>query len=97
MNDKDFSEVVACFKEAAQIKSVAEKPARIIETDPPAIKAVRMGLNLAQKEFAEMFGVSLSMVQNWELGKRKPDGPAKALLTVAAKNPQAVLDALLSC
>jgi len=96
MNDKDFSEVVACFKEAGQIKSVAEKPDRICEINPPAIKAVRAKLHLAQKEFAVMIGVSLAMLQSWEQGKSAPDGAAKALLKVATHNPQAVLDALNS-
>ena len=94
MNDKDFSEVVACFKEAGQIKSADGKPARVCGTDPPAIKAVRAQMHLAQKEFAVLLGVSLSMLQSWEQGKSEPDGAAKALLTVAAKNPGAVMDAL---
>jgi uncharacterized protein with PIN domain len=33
-------------------------------------------------------------LQNWEQGRRKPEGPAKALLRIASKNPGAVLDAL---
>jgi putative transcriptional regulator len=94
MNDKDFSEVVACFKEAGQIKSVVEKPDGICEINPPAIKAVRTKLHLVQKDFAAMIGVSLSMLQSWEQGKSAPDGPAKALLTVAVKNPQAFMTAL---
>ena len=28
------------------------------------------------------------------VGRRKPEGPAKALLRIASKNPSAVLDAL---
>jgi putative transcriptional regulator len=41
-----------------------------------------------------MIGVSVRTLQNWEQGRRKPDGPAKALLHVASKNPKAVLEAL---
>ena len=96
MNDKDFSEVVACFKEAGQLKSAVEKPCKVSEINPTAIKAVRSKLHLAQKEFAVMIGVSLGMLQSWEQGKSAPDGPAKALLKVAVKNPQAVMDALCS-
>jgi putative transcriptional regulator len=43
-----------------------------------------------------MIGVSTSTLQNWEQGRRKPDGPAKALLKVASQNPEAVLEALHS-
>ena len=41
-------------------------------------------------EFALMIGVSVSTLQNWEQGRRNPDGPARALLKVASENPEAV-------
>jgi putative transcriptional regulator len=43
-----------------------------------------------------MIGVSKGTLQNWEQGRREPDGPARALLHIADKNPKAVLDALHS-
>ena len=51
-------------------------------------------LRKSQSEFALMIGVSVSTLQNWEQGRRQPDGPARALLTVAAKNPEVVAAAL---
>jgi len=33
-------------------------------------------------------------IQNWEQGRRKPNGPARALLQVAKHDPKAVLEAL---
>ncbi|MEE8513866.1 MAG: helix-turn-helix domain-containing protein, partial [Gammaproteobacteria bacterium] len=60
------------------------------------IREVRKKLNLSQSEFALMIGVSLSTLQNWEQGRRRPEGPAQALLKVAASNPKAVIDALAS-
>lgn len=62
--------------------------------NPPEIKNIRKKLNISQNEFAMMIGVSVRTLQNWEQGRREPDGPAKALLQIASKNPQAVLDAL---
>jgi putative transcriptional regulator len=41
-----------------------------------------------------MIGVSVRTLQNWEQGRRQPEGPAKALLRIASKNPSAVLEAL---
>jgi putative transcriptional regulator len=41
-----------------------------------------------------MIGVSVSTLRNWEQGRRVPEGPAQALLRVAAENPQAVIEAL---
>lgn len=96
MNDKDFSEIVACFKEASQSGSDTKKPAGTSELDPTSVKAIRTGLGLTQKKFAAMIGISVAMLQGWEKGNARPDGPAQALLQVAAKHPKAVLDALQS-
>jgi putative transcriptional regulator len=41
-----------------------------------------------------MIGVSISTLQNWEQGRRRPVGPARALLKVAAASPKAVAAAL---
>ncbi len=46
------------------------------------------------REFALMIGVSVATLRNWEQGRRTPDGPALALLRVAAKNPVVVANAL---
>ena len=96
MNDTDFAKLLASVKEAGQIRSGRKKPSRVFSIDPPAIKAVRGKLHLSQSEFALMIGVSVATLQNWEQGRREPDGPAKALLKVAAKNPRAIMDALHS-
>ena len=65
-----------------------------IKIKPPEIKTVREKLNVSLSEFALMIGVSVRTLQNWEQGRRKPEGPAKALLRIASKNPRAVPDAL---
>jgi putative transcriptional regulator len=51
-------------------------------------------LQQSQSEFALMIGVSVATLQNWEQGRRKPEGPARALLQVALRNPEAVKAAL---
>ena len=61
---------------------------------PHDIKAIRHGLSKSQAEFARMIGVSVSTLQNWEQGRRHPEGPARALLRVTAENPDAVAHAL---
>ncbi len=60
----------------------------------PNIQAIRTKLNVSQNEFALMLGVSPRTLQNWEQGRREPEGSARALLIVAQKNPKAVLEAL---
>ena len=39
-----------------------------------------------------MIGISVKTLRNWEQGRRKPEGPARVLLQVAAKHPEAVWD-----
>jgi DNA-binding transcriptional regulator YiaG len=56
------------------------------------IKQIRSGYQLSQGEFAALLGISVATLQNWEQGRRTPDGPAKILLQVAAKHPDAVWD-----
>ena len=94
MKQKDFEKLVASIKEAGEIKARHREPSRVFEIKPPEIKTVREKLNVSQNDFALMIGVSVRTLQNWEQGRRKPEGPAKALLRVAARNPNAVFDAL---
>lgn len=70
------------------------KPARVFTFRPADIKLIRLKLGKSQSGFALMIGVSLGTLQNWEQGRRMPEGPARALLKVAADNPKAVADAL---
>ncbi|MBI9083303.1 MAG: helix-turn-helix domain-containing protein [Desulfobacterales bacterium] len=94
MKDEHFEKVVASIREAGDIKVGKKAPSRTYEIKPPEIKMVREKLDVSQTEFALMIGVSVRTLQNWEQGRRSPDGPAKALLRIASKNPGAVLDAL---
>ena len=61
---------------------------------PDDVREIRYKLGQSQTEFAAMIGVTVPTVQSWEEGKRLPDGPALALLRVAAKNPKIVAKAL---
>lgn len=94
MNKKDFTNLVESIKQSGQIKKGHLRPGRVFDFSPLDIKDIRKKLHKSQREFALMIGVSLSTLQNWEQGRRKPVGPAKALLKVAAENPEAVEKAL---
>jgi putative transcriptional regulator len=94
MKNAHFEKLVASVKEAGEIKAGRKSPSRMYEIKAPEIKTVREKLNVSQSEFALLIGVSVRTLQNWEQGRRKPEGPAKALLRIASKNPGAVLDAL---
>jgi putative transcriptional regulator len=94
MKTENFEKLVASIKEAGEIKAGRKAPSRVYEIMPPEIKSVREKLHVSQNEFALMIGVSVRTLQNWEQGRRKPEGPAKALLRIASRNPSVVLDAL---
>ncbi|MGH8677713.1 MAG: helix-turn-helix domain-containing protein, partial [Burkholderiales bacterium] len=58
------------------------------------VPAIRKELGLSQPEFAGFMGVSLGTLRNWEQERREPQGPARALLLVASKQPAAVRAAI---
>lgn len=66
----------------------------VVEVPAVDVRAARKRLGMTQRVFARSFGVSLDTLRNWEQGRRRPDGPARVLLAVIEKNPDAVLDAL---
>lgn len=96
MKKSDFGKLIESIKEAGEIKTGKKKPSRTFIYEKPNIKAIRKRLQVSQSEFALMIGVSKDTLQNWEQGRREPEGPARALLQVADKNPQAILEALHS-
>jgi len=56
------------------------------------IVAIRRFLGLTQAAFAVAMGISVHTLRNWEQGRRHPDGPAIALLRIAARHPRVVLE-----
>ncbi len=94
MRKKLFDELVESIKEAGKIHRREKPPARKFVYSPENVKAIRKRLKKSQSEFALMIGVSPATLRNWEQGRRVPEGPARALLQVAAMNPKAVEEAL---
>jgi putative transcriptional regulator len=62
----------------------------------PQVKIIRRALGLSQEEFAARFHIPLGTLRDWEQSRKEPDAAARAYLTVIARNPQAVSDALQS-
>ncbi len=58
----------------------------------PPVSEIREGTGLSQSRFAQLLGVSVRTVQEWEQGRRAPSGAARTLLMIAAKNPKALQD-----
>ena len=62
----------------------------------PSVRALREKLKLTQEAFAARFHLPLGTVRDWEQGAHRPDKAAQVLLTVIAKDPDAVARALES-
>ncbi len=96
MRQQEFDRLATSIKQAGAIRRGRLKPGRVTEIQPDDVRAIRAKLAKTQADFALMIGVSVATLQNWEQGRRRPDGPARALLRVAARNPKAVRAALAS-
>ncbi len=92
MKDKIFLELQNSIKEGGKILKRKKKASRQFDFDNPDPKIIREQLGLSQNKFALLLGISVSTLQNWEQGRRKPEGPAKVLLNVAANYPEAVFN-----
>ena len=58
----------------------------------PDVGKVREKTGLSQQRFAELLGISVRTLQDWEQGRRAPSGAARTLLLIADRNPSALLD-----
>jgi putative transcriptional regulator len=94
MKHAAFQNLLTSVRQAGRIRRGALKPSRTFTFRPADIKAVRAKLGMSQTEFALLIGVSVATLRNWEQGRRVPEGPALALLRVAARYPRAVVSAL---
>ena len=94
MKENDFEKIVQSVKQAGKIRRGTMKASRTSVFNPADVRAIRKKLGKSQSEFALMIGVSTATLQNWEQGRRTPEGPARALLKIAAENPSAVAQAL---
>ncbi|MCH7565171.1 MAG: helix-turn-helix domain-containing protein [Gemmatimonadetes bacterium] len=92
MNDDLFKELVASVREGGGIFRGETDVSRTFVATEPDVVAIREEYGLSQTKFAALLGISVRTLQNWEQGRRQPQGPARVLLKVAARHPRAVLD-----
>jgi putative transcriptional regulator len=58
----------------------------------PSFTSIRERTGLSQSRFAQLLGVSVRTLQEWEQGRRAPSGAARTLLLIAQRNPRALVD-----
>ena len=96
MKHAAFKELLRSIDEAREIRAGKRKPSRVMIFHPIQVKTIRRKLHTSQVQFAHLIGVSPATLRNWEQGRTYPVGAARALLKVASKRPQFVLEALRS-
>ena len=87
-----FNELLESVHEGRTILRGEKSPSRRSTFEKLDVQKIRANYGLSQTEFASMLGISKDTLQNWEQGKRKPQGPARVLLQVAARHPEALRD-----
>jgi len=92
MKKKLFEELLESVKQGGAIMKHSTAPSRVFEFPDSEVRKVRESYGLSQDKFASLLGISVATLRNWEQGRRKPEGPARILLMVAAKHPEALLD-----
>ncbi len=96
MSRKAFDKIAAGLKDAIAIARGEADPASYrvrVPADVDVVK-IRKRLKLSQADFAQRFGIPQRTVQEWEQGRRRPEGAARTLLLVIDKEPVAVSRAL---
>jgi putative transcriptional regulator len=92
-------ELIEAMREAAVIAEGKAKPARVTTFKPSIgleIRRIRLATGLSRAEFCRRFALDVRALQDWEQGRRRPDRAARAYLTVIARKPKAVEEALAS-
>jgi putative transcriptional regulator len=92
MNDELFQELLTSVKQGAEIMKGTMQPSRTFEFPETEVRALREQFGLSQDKFADLVGISVGTLRNWEQGRRKPEGPARVLLRVASRHPEVLLD-----
>jgi putative transcriptional regulator len=94
MDKQLFDELVNSIKQAGRIRRGEMPPSRQVSVEEHDVKAIRENLRLSQSEFANLMRVNVRTLQNWEQHRRRPTGPAAALLKIVAHAPELALQAL---
>jgi putative transcriptional regulator len=94
MKQELFEELIESVREGGAILRGQKKPSRSFEMDAPDVRRIRKNYNLSQHEFAALLGISVGTLRNWEQGRRLPEGPARVLLRVAERQPEALWKAV---
>ena len=89
-----FNRLVESMTQMDEIDRGERAPSREFHVDALQVKMIRQATGLSQARFARAIDVPIGPLQNWEQGRREPEGPARALLRAIHNDPGHVLAAL---
>ena len=96
MDKKLFDQLLESANQAVEIARGEREPSRVFTVTSDVVRDIRKSTGLSQEKFAALVRISVSTLRNWEQGRRRPDGPAAALLTAIKNDPKHVVAALNS-
>jgi putative transcriptional regulator len=94
MKKQMFEELLGSVREAGAILRGRRKASRRIVVRSSSVRVIRERTSLSQSEFAGLIGVSVKTLQNWEQKRRRPTGPAAALLSIIEHDPVLAMKAI---
>lgn len=95
MNEKQFAELKDAVRMMARhVKGRHVPGMRATEVPEPDVRAIREAAEVSQSDFARLIGINVRTLQNWEQGRSRPTGAARALLKIVASNPKSAIKAL---
>ena len=94
MKKQMFEDLLDSVREAGAILRGQKAPSRRIAIRSSGVRIIRERTSLSQSEFAQLIGVSVKTLQNWEQDRRQPTGPAAALLSVIEHDPALAVKAI---
>jgi putative transcriptional regulator len=95
MDKQHFDQLIKGVREMKRhMAGKAVRGARTTQMDEPDVRTIREAAKISQSQFAELIGVNLRTLQNWEQRRTRPTGPARALLKIVASNPKSAIEAL---
>ncbi|OZB04009.1 MAG: transcriptional regulator [Idiomarina sp. 34-48-12] len=93
MENSTFNELLESVQQMDAIVKGKVQPSRENFVAAVEVKQIRKKTKLSQDKFAQLIGVEVSTLRNWEQGRREPTGPAKILIRAIANDPVHVIKA----
>ncbi|MCW7555363.1 helix-turn-helix domain-containing protein [Endozoicomonas gorgoniicola] len=90
-NHSVFDDIMQGLDEAVEFTKGKQSGAIVHDVSPLDVKDIRQQLDMTQEEFARAVGVKLPTLRHWERGDRKPNGPARVLLNLLAREPKQIV------